>query len=562
MIPTRNSFAPLEDADTFDSTEAGGCDSTPQTQSSSDSGGGSSDHPVVDMITATPPRPSHEGADHLQSECFSDCQSSNNQYTFSAKTCLELLKRGVLTDEQLEFERERLSMFNIKIARPSKDINDQYRNIILTALENELNIHNCSDHKLLLKKLNELTSFVSYTTEQVESLRRRVLPTPPASAQRTGFSTPTRHPPPAPPARENRLNTTAQPQSPLPLPDLEPEVKLNKSVCCLLDPKTINFSDLSVDEILKELKVETRATHGNRRIAYYGTTPYKNGTVRHEATEYPHSHTFDTLFSRMRNVIPDFTPSNYTCLVTLYPDGNSFIKFHNDSAQIVPNSTIYTVSVGCDRTAIFQNQVGIINESKVKIPHGSVYSMSSESQVTWKHSIPVDPAATGPRISFTFRKLKSESDMPKRPQAPPICHPDKYSGPRTQPQGTHSGILLLTDSILSQTPEHIFNRIPGHRLIKKENKCLVDIMSFEPEFKYRKAVVFSCGVNDLSCYGFRGHTLSGVMGPKIADACKKHSSTSFIFNSILYTRHDWLNSEIDTMNMAMFELSMTLPNLY
>ena len=129
MIPTSNTFSPLQETVTLGTSEAGGRDKTPQAASFSDSGGGSFDHPA-DSINATPPRPSHEGADHLQSECFGDCQSSKNQYTFSAKTCLELLKRGVLTDEQLDFERERLSMFNIKIAHSNNDMNDQIRNVI------------------------------------------------------------------------------------------------------------------------------------------------------------------------------------------------------------------------------------------------------------------------------------------------------------------------------------------------------------------------------------------------------------------------------------------------
>ena len=341
----------------------------------------------------------------------------------------------------------------------------------------------------------------------------------------------------------------------------EVQIDMN-SVCHLLDSTCISFSDLSVDDILNELKVEAPATHGNRLMAYYGNISYRYGHVRHEASEYPQGKTFDTIFSRMQAAVPDFTKSNYSCLVTLYRNGNSYINFHSDSAQLQPNSTIYTVSVGGDRTIVFQNQLGVINERRVHIPHGSVYAMSSDSQSTWRHSIPADSSTNRPRISFTFRKLVPESDAPKRPQAPPICHPDKYAFPNSPPHGTHNGILLLTDSILSQTPDHIFDRIPGHRLIKKENKRLVDVTSFEPEFKYRRAVVFSCGVNDLSCYGYRGDVLVDLMGPRIADSCRNYPNTSFIFNSILYTRHEWLNNEIDTTNKLMFELSLTLPNFY
>ena len=58
---------------------------------------------------------------------------------------------------------------------------------------------------------------------------------------------------------------------------------------------------------------------------------------------------------------------------------------HDDEQQIVEGSTIFTVSVGSDRYLTLQNQVGLLNEASVEIKHGSVYSMSRESQSTWKH---------------------------------------------------------------------------------------------------------------------------------------------------------------------------------
>lgn len=209
---------------------------------------------------------------------------------------------------------------------------------------------------------------------------------------------------------------------------------------------------------------------------------------------------------------------------------------------------------------MLQNQTGIINEQTISIPHGSVYSMSHKSQANWKHSFPADPSKTTPRISFTFRQLIPDSQVVKPPRAPPICHPDEYVSTHSPQQGTHEGILLLTDSIIGQTPEHIFDRIPGHRLIKKTNKQLTNFMNFEPEFKYRKAVILSCGVNDLSCYGLRGRALGNIICPRLAETANKHPDTTFVFNSIIYTRHTWLNKEIDTFNQLIFEMSLTMPN--
>ena len=121
----------------------------------------------------------------------------------------------------------------------------------------------------------------------------------------------------------------------------------------------------------------------------------------------------------MQAVIPDFNPSNYTCLVTLYPEGSAHIKPHSDNeSQIQSDSSIYTVSIGSERLITFQNQVGVINETSITIPHGYVFGMSRSSQATWKHSIPVNPTVTNPRISFTFRKLIPVSEAPKHTLLP------------------------------------------------------------------------------------------------------------------------------------------------
>ena len=73
-------------------------------------------------------------------------------------------------------------------------------------------------------------------------------------------------------------------------------------------------------------------------------------------------------------------------------------------------------------------------------------------------------------------------------------------------------------------------------------------------------VVISCGVNDLSCYGLWGQELADKVCPLLDKVCRKHQSTTFIFNSVLYTRHSWLNNEIDILNSRMFDLSLHVHN--
>ena len=510
-------------------------------------GGGSSDHQASfapgEVINATPPAPPIRGADLSQGESGCDCICNGNLYSFSAMTCLSLLKRGLLTNADLLYEREYLNSLGHKIDI-SDDI-DTCKNELLSILENQLNIHNCVNIAYQTKQVNRLTSSISYLAETVEAetekvRRGRVLPTPPS---------------PATTQRSAQLDEPSQDNA-------DTEVNLDISVCDLFDAERVNFSDVSVRDVLSQITVNTPAS-GNRLTAYFGDLPYRYGRIKHDARPYPQRSIFSTIFEKVQKVVPDFSPTNYTCLINFYPSGNSQIRFHSDDEQqIQPDSSIITISLRSARTITFQNQSGAINEAHIKLPHGSVFAMSRSSQATWKHCIKPDASIEEPRVSFTFRRLLPESDIPTPPRAPPITHPDEYRSKKSPPHATHHGILLLTDSILSPTPEHIFDKIKDHRCIKKVNKRLVDIFGFEPEFRYRKTVVISCGVNDLSCYGLRAHSLADIVCARLAASCRQHHGTTFIYNSMLYTGHGWLNDEIEEFNRIMFELSLEVPNLF
>ena len=154
--------------------------------------------------------------------------------------------------------------------------------------------------------------------------------------------------------------------------------------------------------------------------------------------------------------------------------------------------------MGSDRFLTLQNQVGLLNEASVEIKHGSVYSMSRESQSTWKHGmLPQDCAE--PRVSFGFRQLKQTSPVPKRPRAPPVTHPDTNRSPNAVPAGTHDRCLLLTDSILSPTPVSIFNRVKNLRCIKKDNnRDFSKEKIFSLNFLFTKIAIFSCQKSRVS----------------------------------------------------------------
>ena len=242
-------------------------------------------------------------------------------------------------------------------------------------------------------------------------------------------------------------------------------------------------------------------------------------------------------FTKMCAIDTEFTRQNYTCLVNYYPDGASYISpHHDDESMIAKDSNIYTVSVGAARILNFVNTSGPIQEQNIELKHGSVYSMSRESQLYWLHSIKRDPAIQEARVSFTFKWLINSEPAPK-PSLPPISplHP-----PTLPPTigGTHDRILLLTDSIIANTPTFIFDTVDNHKCIKKINYELVNIFKFEQEFKYSDIVIISGGVNDLSRNHKTAYSLADIACNRLRGCCTQNKGTSFIFNSLLLT--EWV----------------------
>jgi len=190
--------------------------------------------------------------------------------------------------------------------------------------------------------------------------------------------------------------------------------------------------------------------------------------------------------------------------------------------------------------------------------------MAAESQSDWSHSLTIENSVTEPRVSFTFRRLRELDDrlIPQHSPVPPIRPPEPVKP--TIAYGTHHRILFLTDSVLKNTPEFIFNRIGGenqYRCVKKVNYELANIFNFEPEFKYSDIVVISCGINDLARYGKRPEVLADLVTRRLKDCCAKHQGTSFVFTALLSTAHGWLNKAAASFNRYMFDLSTRVPNL-
>ena len=462
----------------------------------------------------------------------------HNFVTFSAKTCAELLPS--LTEEQLAFEinfHKQLGRnldykidhdidvdFHITSDTSKSTKIDSLRTAINARIMDEFSetFHECESYSYLthdlLKSIEAAKSFIS---ELAQTSLNKNEPDEAAEIFYDCLS------------NENQL--------PTPINILDVNVG----------------QELTVDGFLGNIDFRTI---GGRKVAHFGPEEYHYSGVAHPPCSYPDCAALDTVRSRLETSVPQeagFDKDNWCCLVTLYEDGKAYIPPHSDNEEsIVPGSDIFTVSIGETRTIEYQNILGpLIEKQQFDLLHGSVHQMSQSSQNYWEHGIPPSKSSDcGPRISLTFRNLQKS----KRPTIPPISQPTTQSSHKTPPQPTRpKRLLLLSDSIHLTFPTHLFDQ-KSVICIKKRlpNFCLNDIHQFGSEFGYTDYVFISCGVNDLSRYGWNSHNLFTYFRDLMHSYQKRFPKTTFIFNSLLTTNYGWLNTEILSLNYSVFNLSL------
>lgn len=138
-----------------------------------------------------------------------------------------------------------------------------------------------------------------------------------------------------------------------------------------------------------------------RKTASYGI-PYNYGSMRYE--DYP------PMPSHLENICDEilstfgFRPNN--CLLNYYPDGDSSIGFHSDSAQrLAPGTGVVIVSLGCSRTMVFKKKADRTNQHHLELLPGSLLYVPTAMQEYWLHGIPKSEVTCGSRISLTFRLI-------------------------------------------------------------------------------------------------------------------------------------------------------------
>ena len=98
-----------------------------------------------------------------------------------------------------------------------------------------------------------------------------------------------------------------------------------------------------------------------------------------------------------------FLPNN--CLLNYYPDGNSTMGYHSDSAKELKAGTgVVIISLGCQRYISFRSKVDKEIKFKYQLNCGGLLYMNKAIQEKWMHAIPKQNGADE-RISLTFRYI-------------------------------------------------------------------------------------------------------------------------------------------------------------
>ena len=106
-------------------------------------------------------------------------------------------------------------------------------------------------------------------------------------------------------------------------------------------------------------------------------------------------------------------------------------------------------------------------------------------------------------------------------------------------------LLLLPDSIHISFGTHLFDKQSVICIKKRlQNFCLSDLQKFENEFSYTDIVFISCGINDLSRYGWDSYRLFQQFKELISRYRTQFPNTKFIYNSMTLTKFDWLNEQV------------------
>lgn len=138
-----------------------------------------------------------------------------------------------------------------------------------------------------------------------------------------------------------------------------------------------------------------------RKTASYGIA-YNYSQISYEDAPFPAE--LESLLGPIQDRI-GFKPNN--CLANYYPDGESSMGFHSDTATgRTPETGVAIVSLGAARDMHFRHKEDRDITSSRTLTPGSLIYLDDATQEAWLHAIP-KAEHSGPRISLSFRSIET-----------------------------------------------------------------------------------------------------------------------------------------------------------
>ena len=153
----------------------------------------------------------------------------------------------------------------------------------------------------------------------------------------------------------------------------------------------------------------------NEKVVMFGkeiTTKRKVAFYADESIEYTYSNKtkkglpWTPSLLSIRELVSKYTHQSYNaCLLNLYHDGEEGMGWHSDDErEIVPNSSIASLSIGAERKFRFKHKATKETQSLL-LQNGSLLEMAGSLQQNWWHALPKSKKVNGPRINLTFRQM-------------------------------------------------------------------------------------------------------------------------------------------------------------
>jgi alkylated DNA repair dioxygenase AlkB len=184
------------------------------------------------------------------------------------------------------------------------------------------------------------------------------------------------------------------------------------------DGEAIYYGSIYNDEHISALFIElsNKINWVNETVIMFGkeiTTKRKVAFYADKGIQYTYSQKtkqgleWIPILNELKLDVEKHTFQKYNaCLLNYYHDGLEGMGWHADNEkEILPNSSIASLSLGADRKFSFKHKISKETISIV-LENGSLLEMKGALQKHWLHALPKTTKVVTPRINLTFRQMR------------------------------------------------------------------------------------------------------------------------------------------------------------